>query len=176
MCDKNAWFYNLFTKINLVSSWAEVICPHLYKGIQRVLAQPKSVQFTNCLLTPYHYICRFAGASLRMKLQLPHFTRDFAGVIMRTKFSPLHLYKSSFQRQVTTLTQKNLLLAYIKATIKAFWWGATQNLPHLIATRMAFWLGAFSKIKSMFTNSLSSNSLEKKQNLRLQRKYPHLLP
>ena len=41
---------------------------------------------------------------------------------------------------------------------------------------MAFWLGAFSKIQSMFTNSLSPNSLEKKQNLRLQRKYPHLLP
>ena len=95
---------------------------------------------------------------------------------MRAKFSPLHLYKSSFQRQVTTLTQKNLLLAYIKATIKAFWWGATQNLPHLIAERMAFWLGAFSKIQSMFTNFLSPNSLEKKQNLRLQRKDPHLLP
>ena len=31
---------------------------------------------------------------------------------------------------------------------------------------MAFWLGAFSKIQSMFTNSLSPNSLEKKQNLR----------
>ena len=28
----------------------------------------------------------------------------------------------------------------------------------------------------MFTNFLSPNSLEKKQNLRLQRKYPHLLP
>ena len=41
---------------------------------------------------------------------------------------------------------------------------------------MAFWLGAFSKIQSMFTNALSPNSLGKKQNLRLQRKYPHLLP
>ena len=88
---------------------------------------------------------------------------------MRTKFSPLHLYKSSFQRQVTTLTQKIFLLAYIKATVKAFWWGDLLKFPHLIATRMAFWLGAFSKIQSMFTNSLSPNSLEKKQNLRLQR-------
>ena len=85
---------------------------------------------------------------------------------MRTKFSPLYLYKSSFQRQVTTLTHKIFLLAYIKATIKAFWWGATQNLPHLIAERMAFWLGAFSKIQSMFTNSLSPNSLGNNQNLR----------
>ena len=84
-----------------------------------------------------------------------HFTRDFAGIIMQTKFSPLHLYKSSFQRQVTTLTQKFFLLAYIKATVKAFWWGALLKFPHLIATKMAFWLGAFSKIQSMFTNSLS---------------------
>ena len=81
-----------------------------------------------------------------------HFIRDFAGVIMRTKFSPLHLYKSSFQRQVTTLTQKIFLLAYIKATVKAFWWGVLLKFPHLIATRMAFWLGVFSKIQSMFTN------------------------
>ena len=95
---------------------------------------------------------------------------------MRTKFSPLHLYKSSFQRQVTTLTYKIFLLAYIKATVKAFWWGALLKFPHLIATRTAFWLGAFSKIQSMFTNFLSPNSLEKKQNLRLQRKDPHLLP
>ena len=71
---------------------------------------------------------------------------------MRTKFSPLHLYKSSFQRQVTTLTYKIFLLAYIKATVKAFWWGALLKFPHLIATKMAFWLGAFSKIQSMFTN------------------------
>ena len=71
---------------------------------------------------------------------------------MQTKFSPLHLYKSSFQRQVTTLTQKFFLLAYIKATVKAFWWGALLKFPHLIATKMAFWLGAFSKIQSMFTN------------------------
>ena len=65
---------------------------------------------------------------------------------------------------------------HIKATAKEFWWGALQKFPHLIATRMAFWLGAFSKIQSMFTNFLSPNSLEKKQNLRLQRKYPHLSP
>ena len=85
---------------------------------------------------------------------------------MRTKFSPLHLYKSSFQRQVTILTQKIFLLAYIKATVKAFWWGALLKFPHLIATRMAFWLGVFSKIQSMFTNSLSPNSLGNNQNLR----------
>ena len=65
---------------------------------------------------------------------------------------------------------------HIKVTLKAFWWGDIANIPHLIATRMAFWGGTFSKIQSMFTNSLSPNSLEKKQNLRLQRKYPHLLP
>ena len=41
---------------------------------------------------------------------------------------------------------------------------------------MEFWQGTFSKIQSMFTNFLSPNSLEKKQNLRLQRKYTHLLP
>ena len=141
-----------------------------------MLAQPPKRTVYKLFTNPYHYICRFAGASLRMKLQLPHFIRDFAGVIMRAKFSPLHLYKSSFQRQVTTLTYKIFLLAYIKATVKAFWWGALLKFPHLIATRTAFWLGAFSKIQSMFTNSLSPNSLEKKQNLRLQRKYPHLLP
>ena len=58
---------------------------------------------------------------------------------------------------------------HIKVTLKAFRWGDIANIPHLIATRMPFWLGAFSKIQSMFTNSLSPNSLEKKQNLRLQR-------
>ena len=152
MCDKNAWFYNLFTKINFVSSWAEVLCPHLSKGIQRVLAQPPKRTVYKLFTNPYLYIYRFAGASLRMKLQLPHFIRDFAGVIMRAKFSPLHLYKSSFQRQVTTLTYKIFLLAYIKATVKAFWWGALLKFPHLIATKMAFWLGVFSKIQSMFTN------------------------
>ena len=41
---------------------------------------------------------------------------------------------------------------HIKATVKAFWWGALLKFPHLIATRTAFWLGAFSKIQSMFTN------------------------
>ena len=56
---------------------------------------------------------------------------------MRTKFSPLHLYKSSFQRQVTTLTYKIFLLAYIKATVKAFWWGALLKFPHLIAIENA---------------------------------------
>ena len=35
---------------------------------------------------------------------------------------------------------------------------------------MAFWLGAFSKIQSMFTNSLSPNSLGNNPNLRQQRK------
>ena len=87
VCDKNSLFYNLFTKINFVSSWAKVICPHLYKGIQRVLAQPPKRTVYKLFTNPYHYICRFAGASLRMKLQLPHFIRDFAGVIERTKFS-----------------------------------------------------------------------------------------
>ena len=58
---------------------------------------------------------------------------------------------------------------HIKVTLKAFWWGDIANIPHLIATRMAFWGGTFSKIQSMFTNSLSPNSLEKKQNLRLRR-------
>ena len=130
-------FYILFTKINFVSSWAEVICPHLYKGLQRVLAQPKSVQFTNCLREPLYYICRFVRGSLQVKIATPS------------------LYKG--------LRMGN-------------WANKFINSPHLIATRMAFWLGVFPKIQSMFTNSLSPNSLEKKQNLRLQRKYPHLLP
>ena len=89
---------------------------------------------------------------------------------MRTSFQTLHLYKSSFQCQVTTLTQKIFLLAYIKATVKAFWWGDLLKFPHLIATKMAFWLGAFSKIQSMLTNSLSPNSLGNNPNLRQQRK------
>ena len=59
---------------------------------------------------------------------------------------------------------------HIKATTKEFWWGALQKFPHLIATRMAFWLGVFSKIQSMFTNSLSPNSLGNNPNLRQQRK------
>ena len=149
--------------------------PSIYLPIQTAIYHLKMMQFTICLRTSLLY-CRFAGASLQVKKTPSHFARNFAGIIMQTKFSPLHLYKSSFQRQVTTLTQKNLLLAYIKATVKAFWWGALLKFPHLIATKMAFWLGAFSKIQSMFTNFLSHNSLEKKQNLRLQRKDPHLLP
>ena len=47
---------------------------------------------------------------------------------------------------------KNPFPTNIKVTARAFWWGALQKFPHLIATRKAFWLGTFSKIQSMFTN------------------------
>ena len=168
-------FYFLFTKNQLRIKLSRSYIPSIYLPIQTAIDYLKMMQFTICLRTSLLYLPIRRGIFASKKTP-SHFTRDFAGIIMQTKFSPLHLYKSSFQRQVTTLTHKIFLLAYIKATVKAFWWGALLKFPHLIATRMAFWLGVFSKIQSMFTNSLSPNSLEKKQNLRLQRKHPHLLP
>ena len=126
--------------------------PSIYLPIQTAIDHLKMMQFTICLRTSLLYLPIRRGIFASKKQTPSHFTRDFAGVIMRTKFSPLHLYKSSFRRQVTTLTQKFFLLAYIKATVKAFWWGVLQKFPHLIATRIAFWLGVFSKIQSMFTN------------------------
>ena len=65
---------------------------------------------------------------------------------MQTKFSPLHLYKSSFQRQVTTLKSKiSPLPVYIKVTKNAFWWGATQNLPSLNSHENGVLAGYFFK-------------------------------
>ena len=47
---KRANFFEILQKIFIIP-------PHLYKGIQRGVAQPKIVQFTNCLrLTPLLYL------------------------------------------------------------------------------------------------------------------------
>ena len=34
---------------------------------------------------------------------------------------------------------KNPFPTNIKVTARAFWWGALQKFPRLIATRMSFW-------------------------------------
>ena len=130
---KRANYFEILRKIFIIP-------PHLYKGIQSALHNHKSTQFTNWLrLMPLLYL-PFHRTIERIKLQTSaHFLLDFVGVIERTNFQSLYLYKSSFLCQVTTLTQNFFFFpVYIKATTNAFWWGTLLKFPHLIATRMVF--------------------------------------
>ena len=127
------------------------MCPHLYKGIQRVLAQPKSVHFTNCLREPLYYICRFiAGLHNHISTQHTIYLRlvlllylPIYRTVERIKLQIISHYICHFA--MGSLRTNHFFLYQYKGNSKRFLVGCFAKIPSLNSHENGVLAGCFFK-------------------------------